>query len=111
MSNTSERERRSIDANRLDKLCRMLRNTLQSFPQAKLLHGGEGFGVSLGDSRSLYIRYVGQLSDTDLRDLLALFVTWLAVDPQRLHDTGPHGLGGASYVETEERYLSSGRLG
>jgi hypothetical protein len=109
-NDTSARVRRSSDADRLDKLCRMLRNTLRSFPQAKLLHGAEGFGASLGKGRSLYIRSVGDLRDQDLRDLLVLFATWLAVDPERLHDGGVHGLGGASYMETEERYLSSGRL-
>jgi hypothetical protein len=106
----SAQERKSSAANPLDRLCRMLRNTLRSFPQAKLLHGRDGFGALLDDGRLVYIRWSGDLSDTDLRDLLALFATWLVVDPARLHDADARGQGGASYMATEHRYLSNGRL-
>jgi hypothetical protein len=88
----------------------MLRNTLQNYPTAKLLHGKGGFGVLLGEQRSLFIRSSGQLNAGDIRDLLVLFATWLAVDPDRLFDVGLDGQGGASYMATEERYLSNGRL-
>ena len=103
-------ERKSSGVDPRAKLCRMLRNTLRSFPTAKLLHGKGGFGASLDDGRLIYIRWTGDLSDADLRDLLALFATWLVVDPERLHDAGINAQGGASYMETERRYLSSGRL-
>jgi hypothetical protein len=106
----SERERKSSAVDPLGKLCRMLRNILRSYPTAKLLHGRDGFGALLGEQRLIYIRWNGDLSDQDLRDLLVLFATWLVVDPERLHDAGINGQGGASYMETEQRYLSNGRL-
>jgi hypothetical protein len=111
MNGTSVRVRRSSDAQRLEKLCRMLRNTLRNYPRAKLLHGKDGFGALLGDGISLYVRWSGHLAPADVRDLLALFVTWLAVDPQRLVDPESEAGGGASRMETELAYLSNGPLG
>lgn len=110
MNDTAELERKSPRAQRLGKLCRMLRNTLQSYPAARLLHGRGGFGVVLGDGISLYIRWSGRLAPRDLRDLLVLFVTWLAVDPERLVDLDGDESGGVSRLASEQSYYSNGRL-
>ncbi len=88
----------------------MLRNTLRSYPKAMLLHGKGGFGVSLGGGDCLYIRSSGQLTAQDLRDLLVLFATWLAVDPRRLLDEPIDELDGVSHLDSEERFLSRGLL-
>jgi hypothetical protein len=111
MSDISTQVHRSSAAQRLGKLCRMLRSTLQSFPQARLLHGKGGFGAALGDGTSLYIRFSGHLAPEDVRDLLVLFATWLAVDPHRLYDPEADDGGGASPMASEHWYYSSGRLG
>lgn len=109
-SGTCERVPRSNAAQRLGKLCRMLRSTLRSYPAARLLHGKGGFGVVLGDGVSLYIRWSGHLAPADIRDLLVLFATWLAVDPGRLHDPEADDGGGVSRMANELAYLSNGRL-
>jgi len=93
------------------RLCRMLRSILRSWPQAKLLHGKGGFGAQLGDGISVWIRYSGRLAPADMRDLLVLFAIWLVADPQRLIDEEDENSGGASWMDSELRYLSSGRLG
>jgi hypothetical protein len=111
MSGISAQAHKSLAAQRLGKLCRMLRNTLRSFPRAKLLHGKDGFGASLEDGTLLYIRWSGQLAPADIRDLLVLFATWLAVDPGRLVDAEADDSGGVSRLENEQWYYSSGRLG
>lgn len=109
MSDTAERELKSREAQRYGRLLRMLRSTLQSYPKAKLLHGRGGFGVSLDAKSSLFIRFSGQLPPADLRDLLALFVTWLAVDPNRLVDTeDTDEYSGVSRLEIEEQSYSNG---
>jgi len=110
MRDIVERGRKSPAAQRLGKLCRMLRNTLRSYPQARLLHGREGFGVVLGDGVSLFIRFSGHLAPADLRDLLVLFATWLAVDPARLIDEEATEYSGVSRMANEQQYYSSGRL-
>lgn len=111
MSDTSERVPMSSAANRLGKLCRMLRNTLRSYPKARLLHGKGGFGVSLDDSTAMYIRCVGQLTPEATRDLLVLFATWCAVDPARLFAPGEDDMGGVSSMARERQYLLNGRIG
>src|SRR5690349_9524407 len=98
---------KSPEAQRLGKLCRMLRNTLRSYPAARLLHGRGGFGAVLGDGTSLFIRWSGQLPPRDLRDLLVLFATWLAVDPARLVDDEATEYSGVSRMESEQQYYSS----
>ena len=111
MSDTSARVPTSSAAARKNKLCRMLRNTLRSFPRARLLHGKAGFGASLDDTRLIYIRFVGPLSDQDLRDLLVLFATWLAVDPERLRSEGFGETAGVSRMDYEQSFLSNGQVG
>lgn len=110
MSGTFAQEPRSKEAQRLDKLCRMFRNTLRSYPQAKFLHGMGGFGVLLDDGISVWIRFSGDLPALDLRDCLALFATWLVVDPERLVTPADFGEGGVSRMANEHSYYSSGRL-
>jgi len=65
-------------------LLRMLRNTRQSYPRAKLLTRRGVFGVSLDEETSLYISYNGRLTGTEMRDLLVLFVNWLVADEKKL---------------------------
>ena|GEM_PF-4979713 len=110
MSDISAQVPKSNAAQRLDKLCRMLRNTLRNYPAARLLHGKDGFGAVLGDGISLYIRWSGHLAPADVRDLLVLFATWLAVDPGRLVDPEASDGGGVSRMANELAYLSNGRL-
>lgn len=111
MNDTSAQVRRSPRATPLNKLCRMLQNTLRSYPRARLLHGRGGFGGSLDANTCIYIRYVGNWSPEDLRDCLALFATWLAVDPDRLIDQVDDVSGGVSRMENERQYYSNGRVG
>lgn len=111
MSDTSALVPKSNAAQRLNKLCRMLQSTLRNYPQARLLHGVGGFGVVLGDGISLYIRWSGQLAPADVRDLLVLFATWLAVDPGRLVDPEASDGGGVSRMGNEASYYCNGRLG
>jgi hypothetical protein len=66
------------------KLLAMLRNTWQKWPKAKMLRRAEGFGVALDEDTSLYVWCSGNLTATEKRDLLALFATWLVVDPSGL---------------------------
>lgn len=65
----------------LRKLSVMLRNTLRSWPKAKVLRRVGGFGVSLAEDTYLYVSCSGNLTASEKRDLLVLFATWLAVDP------------------------------
>lgn len=110
MNVTSAQGRKSKDVERLERLCRMLRSTSQNYPQAKLLHGMGGFGASLGEGISIWIRWSGQLAPLDLRDLLALFATWLVVDPERLVGSESEASGGVSRMANEQQYYSNGRL-
>lgn len=110
MNDTYAQVPKSREAQRLNKLCRMLRNTLRSYPAAKLLHGMGGFGVSLEDGTSIWIRWSGRLAPMDLRDLLALFAIWLTVDPGRLVSVDGEASGGVSRMENEQSYYSNGRM-
>ncbi len=111
MSDTWLQARKSKDAKRLSRLVHMLRNTLRNFPMAKLHHGKDVFGALLGDGCSISIHWTGNLSNEDLRDLLALFATWLVVDGGRLIDREADDQDGASWMESELSFLSHGRLG
>lgn len=111
MSDTCGLGPRSRSATPLNKLCRMLRNTLRSYPKAKLLHGRGGFGASLDASSMIYIRYNGRWTAEDLRDCLALFATWLVVDPSRIMDADDEISGGVSRMENERAYYSNGQVG
>jgi len=62
----------------------MLRNTLRNYPTTKLVKLKGGFGVSLAENTYLYVSFSGNLTDTEKRDLLALFATWLVADPDGL---------------------------
>lgn len=105
---TSKREHRLQDALRLRKLAAMLQNTLRRYPRARLISTRGVFGALLGGSDSLHIVYNGDLSTEDIRDLLALFATWCAVDPDTIV-TPPTALPGASLTAAVESYSSSGR--
>lgn len=80
----------------------MLQSTLQSYPLAKVHRNPGAFGVSLDERTYLRVCWSGRLSRQDLRDLLVLFATWLAVEPNALigEDTE---LRGCSVTATEQR--------
>lgn len=109
MSDTAASERMSSALSPRDRLVRMLRNTLQSYPLARLHRGKDAFGASLGEDTWIRIRWSGRLTDTELRDLLALFATWLVVDPEALRENSDDATVGHSALASEARYLSSGR--
>jgi hypothetical protein len=62
----------------------MLRNTLQSYPQARLWKRKDGFGASLGGGTYLSVSFNGVYSSEVKADLLALFSVWLRADPAAL---------------------------
>jgi hypothetical protein len=66
------------------------------------------FGVSLGGATFLRVYASEDLTAEDTRDLLALFVTWLAVDPERVLEDTPRNGSFAMDVRRSER--SNGRL-
>jgi len=76
----------------LARLSRMLRNTLQSWPKAKLLKRAGGFGVSLDAETYLYVSCSGNLTAGEKRDLLVLFAAWQITDGEGLQKApGPPG--------------------
>lgn len=87
-SDTCGQEPKSRDAQRLVKLSRMLRSMSQKLPNSSLITTQDGFGVRLEDGRFLHIVRSGNWTPEDLRDFLALFATWLAVDADRLIGDG-----------------------
>lgn len=97
----------SREATRINKLCRMLRNTLQSFPNARVHRGRDGFGASLGGGTWIWIRSSGHLNAGQLRDLLALFATWCVVDPGFLLHAEDAESGGVSLTAAEGWLLSN----
>src|SRR5215207_4558309 len=101
MSDTSVQERKLRGSTPLAKLSRMLASMSRRFPRTYLTGTGDGFGVRLADGAFLQVVYSGRWSDADMRDFLALFATWLAVDPDRLRGAGIP-LDGASRQESEE---------
>jgi hypothetical protein len=109
MNATSGQEQMSSALSPRAKLVAMLRNTLRNYPLARLHRGKGAFGASLGDNTWIRIRWSGSLTDTELRDLLALFATWLVVDPEALHENSDEEISGVSALASEARYLSSGR--
>lgn len=96
-----ERERRSNDASRIAKLARMLQNILQKWPMARLRVGREGFGASLAEDTWIQIHTSGNLTAEDMRDLLALFAVWCAVDPERVINGFSVARDGASLTARE----------
>lgn len=101
----------SKEAIRIGKLCRMLQSTLQSFPNARVHRGRDGFGASLGDGTWIWIRSSGHLSGGQLRDLLALFATWCAVDAGFLLYAQDAMSDGASLTAVAESLQSNMRGG
>lgn len=100
MSDTTERVPKSNGSTPLRKLARMLQSTSRRFPKAFLVGTTGGFGVRLGDGRYLHVVSNGEWTSEDMRDLLALFATWLVADPEGLRraDTplgGPSSRGPA----------------
>lgn len=96
MSDISAQAHRSSDASPQNKLVRMLQNILRSYPKARLRVGRGGFGASLDADTWITIHTSGNLSATELRDLLALFATWCVADPGRIMHAFPGVLDGAS---------------
>jgi len=84
MTDTSEQGPRSSVSPALAKLVRMLRNMSRKWPRTYLVGTMGGFGVRLGDGRYLHIVSSGEWTNEDMRDCLALFVTWLVADPEGL---------------------------
>jgi hypothetical protein len=66
------------------KLLAMLQNTRRSYPTMKLLTRKGAFGAFTDEGTYLYVNFSGNLTDTEKRDLLALFATWLVADPDAL---------------------------
>ena len=87
MNVTSARVRKSSASSQLAKLCRMLRSTSQKWPNTSLLVTAEGFGARRTDGSYLHIVSSGHWTNEDIRDLLALFATWLEADPAKLRPT------------------------
>jgi hypothetical protein len=107
----SEQVPMSSAAARVNKLCRMLQSTLRNYPMAKLQRGRGGFGAYLADGTWIRISYSGPLSGQDLRDLLALFATWCAVDPGRLIYDQDVTSDGVSLTAVAELNYSNGQVG
>jgi hypothetical protein len=90
------------------RLLAMLRNTLQSYPRARLMTRRGVCGVFMADGGYLYVSYSGSLTVKERRDLLALFVTWWQADPNGL-EKAPTPLTGVSVREIGVSALSRGR--
>lgn len=107
-SDTSVPERKSSDSAPLAKLCRMLRSMLRRYPQARLWVFLGGFGVSLDAQTYVRVSYSGNWTTGDMRDLHALFATWLIADPTRLRANG-ESLSGVLREATQASDLSAMR--
>lgn len=83
-SDTSTRVLKSNELGPVVKLCRMLRNMLRNWPQARLWTMQDGFGVSLDAQTYMRVSFSGRWNEEDMRDCLALFATWLVAEPGRL---------------------------
>lgn len=110
MSGTSELVRRSSASSPLAKLSRMLQSMSRKWPRTSLIVTTDGFGASRIDGSSLHIVRNGQWTDADMRDLLALFATWLVADPDRLRPTRIP-LDGVLLTDRLESAQSNGPLG
>lgn len=82
----------------LRKLLRMLQSMSRRYPNAKLHRKRGAIGVYLGDDSFLSIRWSGELTSEDMRDLLALYAVWFAVDPERV-GSGLTGFDGSYSTE------------
>lgn len=97
-SDTYEQVLRSSGSSPTVKLSRMLLNTLRNYPRAKLIHHPGGFGVLLDETSYLLVSVNGSLNAETIRDLLALFATWLVVNGSDLVEVGTQ-VGGRSVEE------------
>lgn len=102
MNDTLELAPKSKEQSAQEKLIRMLRSTLRRFPHARLMTTAGGFGVYLDEETALYVATRGRWSDTDMRDLLALFATWLVADPANIRSGGT-ALSGFLQMEREQQ--------
>jgi len=105
MTDTSAQEPKSRESQRLVKLSRMLRSMSRSYPRSFLRRTSAGFGVSLGDYGSLDIVVSGSLTPEAMRDCLALFATWLVVDPAALLPVAVPLDGALSVVTAQQKLL------
>lgn len=108
MSDTSAQVQTSSVSSPLAKLSRMLRSMSRRWPNTSLLTTTEGFGVRRIDGSYLHIVYSGRWTDEDMRDLLALFATWLVADPDKLRPPTPT-LDGVLLTGLRESAPSNGR--
>lgn len=108
MTDTTEQGRKSSDAVAVAALTRTLQSMSRRFPQTRLIHSQDAFGVQLRDGSYLYITRSGNWTDADTRDFLALFARWLVVDPDGLRALRP-SLGGASASVRAPESQSNGR--
>ena len=67
-----------------NKLLRMLRNTLQRYPKARVGKRRGAYGVSMQGGGYLRVSYSVGLDAEQQRDLLVLLATWLVADPNAL---------------------------
>ena len=107
MNATSVQELKSSAATPLEKLCRMLQNTLRKYPRAHLLNTVAAFGVSLDDATYMQVSYSGRWTAEDMRDCLALFATWLVVEPNRMFAPGTHLAGALLAVQQASEQSST----
>lgn len=98
---TSQQGRKLSDVIQLGKLSRMLQSIVRRFPQTHLEVIRGGFGASLADGTWMRVSYDGRWTPADMRDFLALFATWLVVDPQRIL-SGGEALDGVSQTALVE---------
>jgi hypothetical protein len=82
MRDTSAQEPRLPASRDIERLLHMLQSTSGRFPQAQIRAKRGDIGVYFPEGDSLRIRYPSRLTQAELRDFLALFVVWLAADPE-----------------------------
>lgn len=103
MTDTAKLVRKSPESTALGKLSRMLQSMSRRFPRSYLTGTSGGFGVRLEDGAFLQVVYSGRWTDADMRDFLALFATWLVVDPERLRQPGTPLAGLSAQDSAESR--------
>jgi len=107
MSDISEQVRRSSGSSPLGKLSRMLQSMSRRFPNTFLKVTPDDFGVLRDGGGYLRVVSSGHWTNEDMRDFLALFVIWLAVDPGRIRPPGMR-LDGVLHGVKRELELSRG---
>lgn len=104
MTDTLSQAPKLLESTLRVKLSRMLRSIARRFPNTYLITTPAAFGVRLADGSYLHIVTNGSWTDDNMRDFLALFVVWLAADPDRLRP-GTVRLDGVLQEETPRREL------